>query len=104
MNLDFRPTLRGFWRAEFQDRYGCACSLQESSLATEDAIWLGVDRSGDVPSRMHLVQEQAAALWPLLKRFAETGSLRPKAVCPECGTDHSNRDNVVECYTKGIDT
>ena len=85
MTLDFRPTRRGFWRAEFKDRYGFACSLQESSLATEDAIWLGADRS-----RMHLVQEQAAALWPSLKRFAETGSLRSECVCPECETDHSN--------------
>ncbi len=77
MTLDFKPTMRGFWRAEFKDRYGCACSLQESSLATEDAIWLGVDGE-DVPSRMHLAQEHAVALWPILKRFAETGSIRPE--------------------------
>lgn len=34
-------TNRGFARIEFTDRYGVACSLQHSSLATEDAIWLG---------------------------------------------------------------
>ena len=35
-------TNRGFDQIEFQDRYDSPCSLQKSSLATEDAIWLGV--------------------------------------------------------------
>ena len=34
---------RGFSRMDFTDRYGEQCSLQKSSLATEDAIWLGVN-------------------------------------------------------------
>lgn len=41
--VHFRDTDRGFTRAEFTDRYGVKCSIQESSLATEKAIWLGVD-------------------------------------------------------------
>jgi hypothetical protein len=41
--LNFEPTQRGFLKAEFTDRYGEKCSLQESSLATEAAIWLGID-------------------------------------------------------------
>jgi hypothetical protein len=36
-------TERGFSRIEFVDRYGEVCSLQKSSLATEHAIWFGVD-------------------------------------------------------------
>lgn len=35
-------TERGFGIVEFTDRYGEGCSLQKSSLATEDAIWLGI--------------------------------------------------------------
>lgn len=40
---DYRYTTnaRGFVVIEFQDRYGVECSLQQSSLATEDAIWFG---------------------------------------------------------------
>ncbi len=36
-------TSRGFALVEFTDRYGAACSLQKSSLAEHDTIWLGVD-------------------------------------------------------------
>ncbi len=36
-------TKRGFDVIEFKDFYKEECSLQKSSLATEDAIWLGVD-------------------------------------------------------------
>jgi len=41
MNIEY--TQRGFAFAKFEDRYGLKCSLQKSSLATEDAIWFGVD-------------------------------------------------------------
>lgn len=40
---DMKKTYRGFNVCSFQDLYGATCSLQKSSLATEDAIWLGVD-------------------------------------------------------------
>ena len=36
-------TARGFHRAEFKDGYGVECSIQKSSSATEDCIWLGVN-------------------------------------------------------------
>lgn len=36
-------TERGFVRIEFCDLSKAPCSLQESSLATREAIWLGVD-------------------------------------------------------------
>ncbi len=36
-------TNRGFSIANFKDHYGAECSLQKSSLATEDCIWFGID-------------------------------------------------------------
>jgi len=69
--LDIRKTDRGFAIVEFTDRYGNPCSLQGSSLATEDAIWLG-----DNEARMHLTQETVAALLPLLEGFVNTGEIQ----------------------------
>lgn len=86
---------RGFKAGEFIDLYGEECSVQKSSLATQDAIWLGVsnpkltifdaNRSKylitDMPSnfsinsRMHLNREQVAELLPILQRFVETGEV-----------------------------
>jgi len=85
---------------EFTDRNGVGCSLQKSSMAFEDCIWLGANEIGlkrftpgavgwqDVPlentpygvthianTRMHLSREQVAALLPHLHRFVETGEL-----------------------------
>ena len=64
-------TDRGFAIARLVDRNGAVCSLQESSVATENLVWLGV--SG--VNRMHLSQDQVAALLPLLQHFVETGAL-----------------------------
>lgn len=80
MKLKLEPTQRGFARADFEDLYGSHCSIQESSLATEAAIWLGVHEGSPhyedrTSSRMHLNQEQAAALIPLLEHFVKTGRL-----------------------------
>lgn len=41
--MDGTLTDRGFARFEGVDRYGHAYSLQKSSLAFEDAVWLGID-------------------------------------------------------------
>lgn len=98
-------TARGFDLIEFQDLYGTECSIQKSSLATDDAIWIGVDNVApkimardaaahgvqttettgwvDYPipdavllhSRMHLNREQAAQLLQILQRFVETGEI-----------------------------
>lgn len=103
MNLD--ETERGFAIGKFTDRYGTKCSIQKSSLATEDCIWLGINDADPkimasqaekfgvetdettgwvkypVPdevllsTRMHLSQEDVKKLLPLLQKFAETGSL-----------------------------
>lgn len=76
--ITFGKTQRGFVRGIFQDRYGCECSIQESSLATEPCLWLGVDRDIEgeqILGRMHLTQEMAAELIPILQTFVETGRL-----------------------------
>lgn len=96
MNLNVDKTARNFSIVKFQDQYGQNCSLQKSSLATEDAIWFGTDvdklvifenenmgkyietdlpKTFSVNSRMHLTQSQVKELLPLLQKFAETGDL-----------------------------
>lgn len=87
---------RGFHFAEFIDSYGNKCSIQKSSSATSDCIWLGIDspkltvfednshgkyittempQNFDVNSRMHLTIEQVKNLLPILHHFVETGEL-----------------------------
>lgn len=86
--MELKRTSRGFLHADFTDLYGEACSIQDSSLATTDAIWLGVDHVNAkemasvvgidperIPARMHLSRELAAELLPLLQRFVDTGSI-----------------------------
>ena len=89
-----KKTPRGFGLFEFTDRYGNGCSLQESSLATERAIWLGIDEAnpsvliegkGWTPvefptdtlftTRMHLTRKDVKKLLPHLQKFVETGEL-----------------------------
>lgn len=65
-----KQTERGFDITNFKDRYDFECSLQKSSLAFEDCIWLGVDEN-----RMHLTQDMVKELLPYLKRFIDTGEL-----------------------------
>lgn len=88
-------TARGFALGEFADRNGEKCSIQNSSLAIEAAIWLGTDEANPqvlIPgkgwthvefpehtlfnTRMHLTQKQVAEdLLPALHRFVRTGSI-----------------------------
>lgn len=97
--MKIRHTERGFARADFTDRYGEQCSIQKSSLAFEDCLWLGVNDPKpkylvygegwkDYPlpegveiigSRMHLTREMAAELIPLLQHFVDTGELPEEA-------------------------
>jgi hypothetical protein len=42
--MNLKKSNRGFSYSEFQDRYGAKCSIQKSSLATEDCIWFGIDK------------------------------------------------------------
>ena len=43
--MNVGATGRGFELIEFTDLYGAKCSLQQSSLATEDALWFGPDNA-----------------------------------------------------------
>lgn len=99
---------RGFPYFEFRDRYQTPCSMKKSSLATQDAIWLGVDDAEprimasqaseygvettettgwiDYPipkgvlinTSMHLTREDVLKLLPQLIHFANTGELKAK--------------------------
>lgn len=97
--MQIENTQRGFGRGEFKDLYGDECSIQKSSLATEDAIWLGISKAKpiimaskvveggtgwvDYPihedvfigTRMHLNQELAKELILQLQNFVDTGDL-----------------------------
>lgn len=107
MKKTFRRTRtgRGFAIRHFTDHYGVPCSVQKSSLAFKDAIWLGVDdaqpkvmareaaslgvqteeRTGWVAypipeavqlhTRMHLTRAQVKKLLPVLQQFVETGDI-----------------------------
>ena len=103
--MERTKTGRGFEIILFTDRHGAKCSIQESSLATENAIWFGVndadpkilasdasklgintsETSGwisyTIPNevilntRMHLTQETVKNILPILIKFADTGKL-----------------------------
>jgi hypothetical protein len=81
-------TKRGFRIDEFNDLYGKKCSIQESSLATRAAIWLGCeegthyDHEGrvvvipqDCSARMHVDKPLARYLVRRLNTFLRTGAL-----------------------------
>lgn len=99
MKFNQSVTGRGFDIIEFEDLYGEKCNIQKSSLATEDAIWIGIENANpqimaskttkggtgwikyDIPddvflsTRMHLSQDQVRELLPILQSFADTGEL-----------------------------
>ena len=100
--LNYKKTHRGFRYIEFTDTYDVKCSLQKSSSAMEEKIWLGVDDAnpqvmasqtpqggnGWVPfhipdnvlltTRMHLNQKQVKKLISVLQHFVDTGELPDK--------------------------
>lgn len=88
----FKSNERGFTTGKFQDRYKQECSIQDSSIATEACIWLGVDNTGQLiegPSgnknetvncRMHLTVDMVKELIPILQAFVATGFLPNKAM------------------------
>ena len=105
MKIKYSKTSRGFDLGTFTDTYGAACSIQKSSLATDDAIWLGIDdpdprvmaviaashgiqtseTAGWVPypvpddvlitTRMHLSRKLVQALIPVLQAFVDSGEI-----------------------------
>ncbi|GCE32002.1 hypothetical protein KDA_74860 [Dictyobacter alpinus] len=79
-------TPRGFRFISFTDVDGQPCSLQKSSLADEDAVWLGVELPSEeveryahqglpLRNRMHLTQEMVQCVLPYLRHFAQSGCL-----------------------------
>lgn len=122
--MEQTKTERGFAMYEFKDRNGVPCSLQKSSVATEDCIWLGVDDAApkvmaihaaglgiqtqeitgwvDYPlpkevslrTRMHLNQEQARALIPILQAFADGGELSPLTAAPRPIIKEGHAQNI----------
>lgn len=93
--MEIRFTERGFAIIEFKDEYGKDCSLQKSSLATDDCVWLGVNDAdpqilisgegwrplplpkGEIAfhTRMHLTREMVKELLPHLQKFIDIGEI-----------------------------
>lgn len=76
--MNIYRTQRSFARADFTDEYGAACSIQDSSRATEECIWLGIDSVNGEIARMHLTIEMVEALLPLLRNFVQHGTIAPE--------------------------
>jgi hypothetical protein len=70
MQMVLTHTPRGFALLTFYDAYGARCSLQQSSLATDEAVWFGLD-----DYRMHLTRDMVAQLLPILQEYVETGEI-----------------------------
>lgn len=77
--LEVKQNERGFACAEFIDRYGFQCSIQDSSIATEACIWLGQDQVRGEPARAHLTIEMVRQLLPLLHNFVACGTIAESA-------------------------
>lgn len=93
--MEKEQTLRGFGIYNFEDANRERCSIQKSSSAMEDMIWIGISEPDltvfeknkgiyvvtpmpecfMVSSRMHLTQDMVKQLLPVLTRFAETGEI-----------------------------
>lgn len=100
-----QKTSRGFAFYQFTEANGNVCSIQKSSAAEHDFIWLGCDKldiQGFTPygqpeswasitedqinekfgtkyingnNRMHLSRETVAELIPILQKFVDTGNI-----------------------------
>jgi hypothetical protein len=91
-------TNRGFTLYKFTDTNGIECSVQKSSAAFENRIWLGATKIGlkhfkagegwkDIEltdtieehytanTRIHINQETAKELVTILQRFIDTGEI-----------------------------
>lgn len=99
MNIKETKTENGLKLFEFNDLYETKCSIQASSLANKEAIWLGVEDANpqilasktkiggngwvsypipdgvEIKTRMHLTREQVQDLMPILQKFVDTGEL-----------------------------
>ncbi len=69
-----RTAARGRVKVNFKDTKGRMCIVHESNATIEPSLWLGVSTN-----RMHLNQQMAAELLPLLQHFVDTGKLQQNA-------------------------
>lgn len=104
---ELQHTNRGFEVIAFKDRYDAQCSIQQSSIATEPCLWLGIDDPEPkimasiahkhgiqtdqttgwvkfpipdevaISTRMHLNVETVRGLIPVLQRWVDTDSFAP---------------------------
>ena len=94
MKFEKSYTKRGFELLNFYDRYNEKCDIQRSSLASEDAIWLGTHSPNPqiiedgmgwteymlpkgvlISHRMHLTRKQSISLALKLLKFGLFNSL-----------------------------
>jgi transcriptional regulator with XRE-family HTH domain len=92
-------TQRGYSAIEFIDQHDKLCTIQKSSLGTEDAIWFGINDAEPkilsskiidggtgwakypipedvkINTRMHLTREQVRELLPILQKFVDIGKI-----------------------------
>lgn len=103
--MNKQQTSRGFVFYQFTESNGNVCSIQKSSAAERDLIWLGCDKlniQGFTPygqpeswaniteeqinekfgtkyisgnNKMHLNRETVAKLLPILQKFVDTGNI-----------------------------
>lgn len=118
--MKVESTEHRFSRVEFTDRNGTTCSLQKSSVATDDLIWLGCNDIGlkrfepgigwtDVVlegepygikhianTRMHLGQDRVKDLITLLQRFVDTGELYEQRIDPTRAEALADLDKTID--------
>lgn len=116
--LKVTRTERGFEIGTFVDDYGQACSLQQSSNAERDCLWLGCDEGqhieGRCLARMHLTTDHARMLIKHMRAWLTTGSIaaarasggegRPERVCRAVTSDGwclCEPDDEGDCSTCG---
>lgn len=68
--MELKETPRGFTYFEMTDAYRKAFTIQKSSAASQECIWMG---AGD--SRAHLTRDMVRQIIPVLQQFADTGEV-----------------------------
>lgn len=68
MEIKIYKSDRWFERWDFEDYYKKECSIQESSLATEKAIWLWCNEE-----RMHLTEPMVKEIVKKMQNRLDTG-------------------------------
>lgn len=66
--LEFRHSKNGFGYFEFTDSYGQTFTIQQSSSAEQDKVWIGAGKEWG-----HLTRDMVRQIIPILQQFADTG-------------------------------